>query len=71
MGTCRRSCGAHSSGSDSRSRQSKEAVELGVTEVPTLLLLLKPDGKTWIRVLTADTLMNLGVTRAALEGALK
>lgn len=42
-----------------------------MTEVPTLLLLLKPDGKTWIRVLTADTLMNLGVTRAALEGALK
>lgn len=49
---------------------SKEAAELGVTLVPTMVLL-KPDGKTQIRVLPADTLLDLGATKAALEGALK
>ena len=48
---------------------SKEAAALGVSEVPTLMLL-KPDGKT-ISILTSDTLLDAQATKAALEGALK
>ena len=48
---------------------SKEAAALGVSEVPTLMLL-KPDGKT-ISILTSDTLLDAQATKAALETALK